>query len=101
LQNQFTHSMVQENSKATSAISATSQHSTSSSEQEKQSIVDKTKENQAHIADSHVATLSDIAAMNEEENSHARKKLRLSNEQALLLEENFRKHATLNLVIEL
>jgi hypothetical protein len=96
LQNQFTHSMVQENSKATSAIS-----STSSSEQEKQSIVDKTKENQAHIADSHVATLSDIAAMNEEENSHARKKLRLSNEQALLLEENFRKHATLNLVIEL
>lgn len=98
-QDQFSQSMVQENSKATPALSATSQHSTASSQQEKQSIGNKTKENQANIADSHVDTNSDIAAMNEEENSHARKKLRLSKEQALLLEENFRKHATLNPVI--
>jgi flagellar biosynthesis GTPase FlhF len=93
LQCQFTHSMIQENSNATPDISATSPHSTASSEQEKQSIRNKAKENQANI--------DDIAAMNEEENSHARKKLRLSKEQALLLEENFRKHATLNPVIEL
>ncbi|KAF3338456.1 Homeobox-leucine zipper protein HOX7 [Carex littledalei] len=93
-QDQFPQSMVHENNKATPALSGCSQHSTASSQQEQSSMRNKT--NQAKIADSHVATTSYIAAMNEEENNHARKKLRLSKEQAMLLEENFRKHATLD-----
>ncbi|KAJ1700100.1 hypothetical protein LUZ63_008612 [Rhynchospora breviuscula] len=88
--------MVEVNNRATPANSTSSQHSMAPSLQGQPSIKHKTKENQGNIADSHVAAISDIAAMNEEENSHARKKLRLSKEQAMLLEENFREHATLN-----
>lgn len=95
-QDQFARSMVQGNNKATPALSDSSEHSTASSQQEQPSVRNKTKEIQENIADSHVATTSYIGAMNEEENSHARKKLRLSKEQAMLLEENFRKHATLD-----
>ncbi|XP_078166240.1 homeobox-leucine zipper protein HOX15-like [Carex rostrata] len=92
-EDQFAQSMVQENNKATPALSDSSEHSSASSQQEQQSMRNKTKEN---IAESHVATTSYLGAMNEDENSHARKKLRLSKEQAMLLEENFRKHATLD-----
>ncbi|KAF3320071.1 Homeobox-leucine zipper protein HOX11 [Carex littledalei] len=95
-QDQFAQSMVQENNKATSALSDSSEHSSASSQQEQPSMKNKTKENQENIADSHAATTSYLGAMNEEENSHARKKLRLSKEQAMLLEKNFRKHATLD-----
>lgn len=99
-EDQFAQSMVQENNKATPALSDSSEHSSASSQQEQQSVRNKTKENQENIAESHVATTSYLGAMKEDENSHARKKLRLSKEQAMLLEENFKKHATLDPVID-